>query len=213
MDARFWHDKWERNEIGFHLSEANPLLTQYFSELKMQVGQRIFLPLCGKTLDIDWLLQAGVNVVGVELNEGAVRDLFDRLAVDYEVKQLDKFICYHYENITIFVGDFFDLSDKDLGSIDAVYDRAAIVALPEQMRQKYSQHLMTITHQAQQLVINYQYDQSVMSGPPFSVSNDELTHYYAEHYALRHLLHQAVPGGLKGRHPATENVWLLTKQN
>lgn len=210
MDANFWHDKWERNEIGFHLSEANPLLTQHFPQLNLEKGQRIFLPLCGKTLDIDWLLDAGMVVVGIELNEGAVTDLFKHLAVEYDVKKNDKFTCYSADNIKVFVGDLFDLTTKELGVVDAVYDRAAIVALPETIRQKYSQHLMQITNKAKQLIINYEYDQSIISGPPFSVNNDELKHHYGNDFTMQQLMHQSVPGGLKGRCPATENVWLLT---
>lgn len=211
MDAGFWHDKWSRNEIGFHLSEANPLLTKYFGHLGLSAGQRIFLPLCGKTLDISWLLNAGVKVVGIELNDGAVSDLFKQLALKPNVTQLDKFVVYSADNIDIYVGDFFDLTQQQLGHVDAVYDRAAIVALPTALRQKYSQHLMLITAQAKQLVVNYDYDQTVINGPPFSVSNDELHHHYANVYTMRQLAHQDVSGGLKGRCPATENVWLLSK--
>ncbi len=54
MQGNCWLQKWEKNEIGFHESEANPLLVEHFKELSLAKGSRIFLPLCGKTLDIAW---------------------------------------------------------------------------------------------------------------------------------------------------------------
>lgn len=210
MDANFWHDKWQRNEIGFHLTQANPLLTQHFGQLGLTRGERIFLPLCGKTLDIEWLLGAGLKVVGIELNQGAVIDLFAQLAIEPEIDIIDGLTRYSHDNIDIYVGDFFALTQSQLGHVDAVYDRAAIVALPEDVRPNYCRHLMVITSCAKQLVINYQYDQTVINGPPFSVSNDELQQHYEGTFSMQLLTHQAVPGGLKGRCPATENVWFLT---
>ena len=209
MEPEFWHEKWQNNQTAFHLSAVNPLLVGYFAELALMPGDTIFLPLCGKTLDIAWLRQQGLHVVGVELHEPAVRALFEGLATPYDVVTEGQFIRYETDNITVWVGDFFELSANMLGTVDAIYDRAAIVALPEAMRIRYSQHLITLAKKAKQLVINYEYDQSVMSGPPFSVSNSALHNYYNADYSMTQLYHGAVEGGLKGRCPATENVWLL----
>jgi thiopurine S-methyltransferase len=98
-----------------------------------------------------------------------------------------------------------------LGQVDAVYDRAALVALPEGMRQRYTAHLMEITGKAPQLLIGYEYDQSLKQGPPFSVSNEEVRRQYAGSYDVRLIFSADLPGGLKGTCPATENVWLLQR--
>jgi thiopurine S-methyltransferase len=107
------------------------------------------------------------------------------------------------------VGDFFELSAGELGPVDAVYDRAALVALTEPQRQRYTAHLRQITQHAQQLVICYVYDQSVMAGPPHSITSDEMHQHYAGHYELNHLVEVSVEGGLKGVCPSTEHVWYL----
>lgn len=62
MDANFWHEKWQRREIGFHQPQANPLLVAYFDKLNLAAGSRVLLPLCGKTRDIAWLLDRGFRV-------------------------------------------------------------------------------------------------------------------------------------------------------
>lgn len=209
MEADFWHKKWESNVLGFHLSEANPLLLANFKALALKTGSRVFLPLCGKTLDISWLLSQGYRVVGIELSALAVNQLFETLNITPEKTDLGDLIRYSAENIDIFIGDIFHLSDKDLGVIDAVYDRAAFVALPETMRTRYVEHLIRITHCAPQLLVSFEYDQNLLQGPPFAISNQEINQQYKPAYELTLLTSEEVIGGLKGKCPAAENVWLL----
>jgi thiopurine S-methyltransferase len=209
MDADFWHQKWEKNDIGFHNSEANPLLVRHFGALALARGSRVFLPLCGKTLDIAWLLAQGYRVAGAELSRLAIEQLFAGLGVEPEIARAGGLQRYSARNIDIFVGDLFALSGDLLGPVDAVYDRAALVALPATMRDRYTAHLMGITGRAPQLLISYTYDQSLLEGPPFSISNEEVYRHYDGEYELELLESVDVPGGLKGKCAATENVWLL----
>jgi len=209
MNVDFWHQKWEKDEIGFHADMPNPLLTAYFSELNIQAGSRVFLPLCGKTLDIKWLLSKGYRVVGAELSQRAIEQLFSELALEPKVTEGGKLLHYQAKNLDIFVGDIFDLSNNEIGVIDAIYDRAAFVALPDDMRKRYSKHLVAITKKAKQLLITFEYDQSLIGGPPFSISSDEVNHHYKEAYNLTLLESKSVVGGLKGVCPAIEHIWLL----
>lgn len=112
--------------------------------------------------------------------------------------------------LDIYLGDIFALTAPLLGAVDAIYDRAALVALPAEMREHYTQHLIQMTDAAPQLLVNYDYQQSAMPGPPFAISDDELNRHYAQRYTLEPLHCESVPGGLKGQCPAQEKVWLLT---
>lgn len=209
MEPDFWHQKWEDNVIGFHNSEAHPLLVSHFKALSLKAHSRVFLPLCGKTLDIAWLLSKGYCVVGVELSEIAVSQLFEELGVTPAKVDLGDLMRYSAENIDIFVGDIFHLSNKDLGTVDAIYDRAALVALPKEMRDRYAAHLIHVTNNAPQLLISFEYDQNLLAGPPFSITNKELTQQYRSAYEVTLLASEEVIGGLKGQCDAVENVWLL----
>jgi thiopurine S-methyltransferase len=209
MDASFWHQKWKENKIAFHESEANPMLVKYFKALSLAEGSRVFLPLCGKTLDIAWLLSHGYRVAGAELSKIAIGQLFAELGVEPTIVSVVEVDHYSATNIDIFVGDIFDVSRKILGPVDAIYDRAALVALPEAMRNRYTAHLTEITDKAPQLIICYDYDQGCMEGPPFSISNEEVNQHYGERYDLTLMASTHLPGGMKGKCPAKENVWLL----
>ena len=209
MDTSFWHQKWATNNIAFHRSEANPLLVEHFSKMSLAKGSRIFLPLCGKTLDIAWLLSNGYRIAGAELVEVAIEQLFTELGMEPAIAETGALKHYSATNIDIFVGDIFDVSGKILGLVDAVYDRAALVALPKEMRHRYTAHLTKITDKAPQLLVTYDYDQSLMAGPPFSVSNKEVHQHYGDNYNLTLLVSANVSGGLKGKCAAKENVWLL----
>ena len=98
-----------------------------------------------------------------------------------------------------------------LGRVDAIYDRAALVALPEKMRNLYTAHLAEITNKAPQLLICYEYNQALMEGPPYSISNEEVIQHYRDKYDLTLIATPDVPGGLKGKCAAKENVWLLER--
>lgn len=209
MEESFWHEKWERGEIAFHEGQANVHLVKYFSALKLPPNSRVFVPLCGKTKDIAWLLTQGYQVVGVELSELAIQALFDGLDITPTVKQEGDLIHYQGENIDIFVGDIFSLTAELLKPISAIYDRAALVALPEAMRKRYSEHLISITHSAPQLLISFDYDQHLMAGPPFSVNHECVHEYYDSTYSIDLLESAVVSGGLKGKVDASELVWLL----
>ncbi len=209
MEHNFWLNKWEKNEIGFHLDEPNSLLANNHSQLSLVEGSRLFLPLCGKTLDISWLLAKGHKVVGSELIPSAIEQLFDELGVEPEKTQVGNLVCYSAPNIDIFVGDIFELTCDVLGPVDAIYDRAALVALPEQTRPKYAAHLMAITHNAQQLVITFEYDQSLLAGPPFCVNSEEINKHYQDIYSVKNAHSQDLAGGLKGKVDAVEHVWVL----
>lgn len=212
MEPSFWHNRWQTNQTGWHERAANSLLITHFPSLEVPPGGRVFVPLCGKSLDLGWLLAQGHAVAGAELSELAVTQLFAELEMEPTISEFGKHKHFHGKKIDIFVGDLFDLSRKVLGPVDAVYDRAALVALPEAMRVQYTTHLKTITSLAPQLVIGYEYDQTVVPGPPFSVTPDELHRHYSHEYTLTPLARIDVPNGLKGKCPATEHVWRLEKQ-
>lgn len=209
MEADFWHGKWARGDIGFHIADVNTLLVKHIDHLQLLPHSRIFLPLCGKTLDIHWLLNAGYRVAGIDLSEVAIRALFSELGVTPEVHDLGGLLHFRSTDIDMFVGDFFRLSGDILQKVDAIYDRAAMVALPVAMRMDYATHLRQITNTADQLLITYEYDQTKVDGPPFSVVADEVQQHYSGSYQVKHLIRQDVAGGMKGKVPATESVWHL----
>ena len=213
MEARFWHDRWSRNDIAFHAPEVHPLLVQHVAALALTPGQRVFVPLCGKSLDLSWLLARGQRVIGCELDHSAVEQLFADLALVPVVTTVGTLRRYRAGAIEVLVGDVFEIEPDMLGEIAAVYDRGALVALPdagsEGMRTRYAVHLATITANAPQLVISYVYDQQRQAGPPFAVDAAMLSRYYGADYELAQVGGASVPGGLKGICPAEEQVWLL----
>jgi thiopurine S-methyltransferase len=215
MEAKFWRERWERNEIGFHEPKPNPLLVKYFGRLKLRKGARVFVPLCGKTLDIGWFLSKGYRVAGAELSAIAIEQLFAGLKLKPTIMKVKgaSLVRYSARGIDIFAGDIFKLNRERLGRVDAIYDRAALVALPEETRKRYTAHLTRITRKAPQLLISFEYDQSLRAGPPFSISNVEMVRHYAKIYDLRLLASAPLRGGLKGNVSATENVWLLRSES
>lgn len=210
MHLEHWKKAWEANNIGFHKHKPHDLLLKYYPRLKQDEGSRFFLPLCGKTLDIAWLSSQGHHVVGVEISELAIQQLFQELAIEPKVTHMDNLILYQASHINIYVCDIFDLRLEHLGEIHAIYDRAALVALPEDIRTRYAQQLAELTLTAPQLLITFDYDKDLKQGPPFSVPESEIVRLYKQHYTIELLERSEVKGGLRGSVEASEDIWLLT---
>ncbi|MBE1287636.1 MAG: thiopurine S-methyltransferase [Alteromonadaceae bacterium] len=209
MHHEFWHEKWEKLEIGFHEGQVNALLARHFSQLALHEGARVFMPLCGKAVDIEWIASQGFDVIGVELNESAVQQFFVERDIIPEITQTEHHKCYSFHNIRLYVGDFFTLDASLIGHIDAIYDRAAMVALPLDIRQNYTNRLSKISNHAPILLVTFSYDSSQASGPPFSITASEVSKHYANQYTINQLESVALPNGLKGSADASEIIFLL----
>lgn len=210
MEPEFWHSRWQANEIGFHEGRANDLLVAHLPALCLPDGARIFVPLCGKAQDLPWLASQGYDVVGVELSPMAVAQLFKELAITPQIEPAGALTKYSGGGMTIFAGDLFALHPGDIGPIDAIYDRASLVALPRAMRDTYAAKLHELAPGAQRLLITFEYDQSMADGPPFSIPEAEVRRLLDADYTLGLLESRPVEGGLKGRIPADEAAWKIS---
>ncbi|MBM5457654.1 thiopurine S-methyltransferase [Pseudomonas sp. P66] len=180
MQAEFWHSRWKNNQIGFHQSQVNAHLQQHWPALAVAAGARVLVPLCGKSLDMLWLAGQGLQVLGVELSERAVEDFFAEHQLQPQITQQGPFKVFRCDAIEIRCGDFFALRAEDVGACAALYDRAALIALPAPMRVRYVEHLQTLlAPPVKGLLITLDYDQSQIDGPPFAVVDDEVQALFA----------------------------------
>jgi len=186
MKKDFWLERWAREEIGFHENEVNAYLIQYWHELHLAHDSAVFVPLCGKSADLQWLREQGYPLLGVELSRIAVQAFFTGNGYLAKVVHSEKFERYEANGIRILCGDFFDLGPEDMAGVTAVYDRAAMVALPPEMRERYVKHLLSILPPAAQiLLVTFDYPQAEMQGPPFALSAEEVNALYREHAEIR----------------------------
>lgn len=209
MEHSFWHERWESNDTAFHEGEPNALLVAHFGALAIPKGSRVFVPLCGKSRDIHWLLNEGFHVAGVELSEHAVRQLFEELGAEPAVVERGSLKHFAAPGIDIFAGDIFALTTETLGKVDAVYDRAALVALPEEMRKRYTAHLWALSGNAPQLLVTLEYEKDLIPGPPFSILEDEVRAHYDATHTIGERESRYASSGLRGQYPVTERAWIL----
>ncbi len=195
MQADFWHKRWERNQIGFHQDRVNPYLARYWPSLGIAAGSRVLVPLCGKSLDLAWLAGQGLRVLGVELSQRAVEDFFAEQQVQPERYEHGGFSCYRSEGVEIWCGDFFQLTVEDVLDCVGLYDRAALIALPPELRQRYAAHLNAILPQGcRGVLVTMDYDQAKLDGPPFSVPDDEVRRLFAGRWQVTEELVQDILG-------------------
>ena len=175
MDAEFWLERWRDGRTHFHQTRVTPLLQKYWPTLSVPACGKVLVPLCGKSLDMVWLAAQGFQVLGVELSQLAVEQFF----VENELKPVIQESVYgrHYVagNIEIICGDIFKLDAPLLSHCVGAYDRAALVALPAQMRGEYVRHVYgQLSPRYRGLLITLDYPQEEMDGPPFAVVDAEM---------------------------------------
>jgi len=191
MEADFWRSRWQEGRIGFHQSDVNEFLKTWWSTLKLPAQSTVFVPLCGKSLDMLWLASQGHQVIGVELSEIAAQEFFAEQGVQPDIQRDANFVSYSANNVTILCGDYFDLTAADLEGVMAVFDRAALIALPKDLRQAYASHLRKLlSGGGQVLLVGMEYDETALSGPPFNVAWVEMTDLFDQYGELKILSEQ-----------------------
>lgn len=178
-DPEFWHNKWAANQIGFHLEDVNPLLVKYWSMTNPSSTDSVFVPLCGKSEDLVWLATKHQEVQGVDLSNIAVRAFFAEHFYTPTVMPISgQHELFQFDELNIYVGDYFTAPIKP---VDIIYDRAALIALPEAMRDEYVACLKTrLKPGGRILLVSLDYLQDEMAGPPFSVAEQEVMRHFAE---------------------------------
>ncbi len=211
-DPEFWHSKWASNQIGFHLNDVNPLLIEHWHRTEPQRHEKVFVPLCGKSEDLVWLAAKHDEVHGVELSTIAVRSFFAEHFYTPLVIQVNAHHeLYQFDELSIYTGDYFT---APVESYDIVYDRAALVALPEDMRQEYVARLKSLLKPGGRiLLITLDYEQREMQGPPFSVPESEVERLFPE-YEVERIFRDADDAQLlkssrKNLSRFAEEVWLI----
>lgn len=216
MDPEFWYERWTKDQIGFHQQKVNPYLLKHACRLGALANQQVLVPLCGKSLDMLWLAQNECRVLGIELSPIAARDFFDENDLRFETAERNGFTVYSTRNIDIWCGDFFAMDEEPCAEVTAVFDRAALIALPPGQRHRYAQKLLALTPAiAPILLVCLEYFQQQMNGPPFSVPTAEVEALFSGQRKLETLqvedILQAEPRfKAKGLTQLREQAYLLT---
>lgn len=188
MDRDFWLERWRSRRLGWHREEVNPHLADLWERMPVAADARVFVPLCGKSVDMKWLADRGHPVVGVEISDQACREFFAEQGLEPGVDRVGTWIRYAAGGVEILCGDFFELDRDLLGPVDAVFDRASLIALPPEMRPDYAAKLAELLPaRPPMMLVTLEYHQAQMNGPPFAVWEGELDRLLGQDYAVERL--------------------------
>ena len=185
MHHDFWHERWQTGQVGFHQSAVHPFLERWWPGLGVPAGTSVYVPLCGKSLDMAWLAARGHRVVGSELSAIAIRDFFAERGLEPESGVQDGFRRHAAGPFELLEGDALELGPAILGPVGAAYDRAALVALPPDLRSRYAASLARLLPAgARVLLVAFEYPQEMKGGPPFSVEAAEVRALFEPAFAV-----------------------------
>lgn len=175
MEHADWLERWQEGRTPFHLDQVNPWLLQFQDRLALSRGMRVLVPLCGKSLDMSHLAGLGARITGVDLAEKALLEFAREQGLEMERETRGEMVKLHADPFTLLAGDFFSLPDDQLGRFDAIWDRAALIALPGSIRPAYAKRLLSLLEPGGRLLlVNLEYDEACMEGPPFNVPLEEV---------------------------------------
>lgn len=186
MDANFWHKRWHEGQTGWHQDEVDRMLQRYWPDLAPAPGSLVLVPLCGASLDMAWLAARGHRVLGIELSALACERFFAQLHITPKRHRQGEFERFDGGGVSLLCGDVFKLDEAQLAAVDAVYDRAALVALPPAMRIRYARSLYgRLRVGCSGLLQCFEYAQDRRDGPPFSVEEQEVRRLLEPDWSLR----------------------------
>ncbi len=219
MESSFWLERWQSNQLGWHQQHINASLRAHWPSLDLASSAKVFVPLCGKSLDMGYLASIGHDVLGCELSGIAAEAFFTDAGITRDHRQEGCFVRHQGAGVTILEGDLFNLDSALLAGVSGVFDRGALIALPPEMRTRYVAHMMRVLpRNTQTLLISLEYDQLRTSGPPFSVLESEVHDLYGALHRVELLSSEAtqeIPprfsevglGGLSS--PVCQKVWKI----
>jgi thiopurine S-methyltransferase len=192
MDPAFWHERWQNKETAFHQNAVNELLLRYWQRLGLKAGSAVFVPLCGKSVDMEWLAAQGHRIIGAELSQIAIDEFLAERGLTPAVATRAGFTVKTAGPFELWCGDFFDLPVSALAEVAGVYDRASLVAFPAAMQGRYAAKLKELTPAtAPLLLVTLDYDQDEMTGPPFATPQRQVLSLFADCYAIEELARQS----------------------
>lgn len=185
MDKDFWEQRWQRRDIGFHQPHIHEQLKQHWPSLNLPRGSAVFVPMAGKSRDMIWLATQGHRIIGVELSDIAVREFFTEGGQTPAITSEENFEISSAGPFSLYCGDFFDMRPEALSDVTAVYDRAALIALPAALQKRYAETLARILpRDAVIFLVALDYPEREISGPPFSVPRQEIERLFGDTFEV-----------------------------
>ncbi len=188
MELSYWQSRWKKGNIGFHLDEYYPGLTENWDEIDIKPDATVLVPLCGKSRDLLWLSRRAKKVIGVEVSQTAINQFINEHNLKTHNSSFTSFSIVTSGNIELWCGDFFKLTEEKFEAIDLIYDKAALTALPPGMRIRYSKKLKNLSSPHTKILIqHFKYNQNEMNGPPFSIPQKEISDLFSDYFVIQEL--------------------------
>ncbi|XP_056018021.1 probable thiopurine S-methyltransferase isoform X2 [Ostrea edulis] len=179
---------------------------------------KIFVPLCGKSVDMKWLWDQGHTIIGVESVRSAVEEFFKEQSIKYTVSDLPDIggsvFTSEDERMKLYCCDLFKFNSKLEGGMNAVWDRGSIVAINRDERQRYAELLTSLlSPDCRYLLDTLEYDETKYPGPPFYLSEQEIHNLFGDKLSITRLdridiFEEAFkPWGIESLH---EKLFLMT---
>jgi thiopurine S-methyltransferase len=192
MEISYWQSRWRKNNTGWHMDDVYPPLPQIWEQASFKADATVLVPLCGKSMDLHWLADHAQHVIGVEVSQKALQQVIQKHPEHFSKDTSHGFTVYRSQSMELWEGDFLTLPTSEIPPPDVIYDKAAIVALPPDVRAEYAQKLIDCCGENTQILLQtFEYKQDEMNGPPFSVEEDEIRQHFAKEFSLRLMYEQS----------------------
>jgi thiopurine S-methyltransferase len=192
MELSYWQSRWQKGNTGWHMDTVYPPLPHLWNQIGMNSDTRVLVPLCGKSLDLLWLTDHCDTVTGVDISPKALQHVMQKHSESFIKDTSHGFTIYRSDSLVLWEGDFAKLPSDQIPPQNLIYDKASIIALPPEKRQRHAEKMIELSSFNTQILIQiFEYDQNEMNGPPFSVEEQELKRLFGNQFKLKCLHEQS----------------------
>lgn len=215
MTVGMWKECWNTPNVEFHNPQLNELFVKYHQRMLTRPGMRIFVPLCGKAVEMKWLVDHGHKVVGLEAAPVPCKAFFEENGIPYNVKEMKGIHGEKYEsldhNIVIYSCDFFLFTADICGEFDGIWDSGGLNSMDVEDREAYIRRIRTLMGKGCVNLTEFVNFDKSMVDITWSMTKEELQKVFGEGFIVEDLNEMAAPQRLKRQGCDTLKLFAITR--
>lgn len=190
--SNYWSHRYESGQTPWIINHVHLALEKFFDKLNPGGHpKKVLVPMCGMSVDMSWLADKGMEVIGVDISRQAVTSFVSQSGQDWTVAAAPKLgsdaqtFTRKDGKIKLYCGDVLKFTEKLEGKFDMVYDWFGLHVLNPQKRLIYGKTLKKLLNPGGRLLLEaIAYDKNLLQDenfkppmpvpPPYSLTVEDI---------------------------------------
>ena len=174
--------------------EAHDFLTRHLTPDQLS-GRNVVVPNCGRSVDMIYLAQHAARVTGTGCTPMQIEQFQEENCLYMEFDGA----AWRFDSLSLSPVPLCNLPDAQLGTVDIVYDRSAMISTAPDMRGDYLSRIDRLTRPGGRIYLMTVEFSTQRSEGPYSISAAEVETLFGDRYTVKHLEEAHCPAHLLAR--------------